>query len=271
MAAKLRATGYEIFFDKKTLRGDKFDDRVRNEVENCDLFVVFISEASLRKDSYVRTGAAAWRARVAQFRRWSRHNWAVLVIMALVVTGSASAIAYQSSVAQREAKLLAQFERLSMQLKDLIGRRERAEREKDSAERELAELVKQSTAAPQPAELDVKMEATKKRLELADAELARLDQERKVLEQQLEAAKSAFVVQHASVAETRMPPLVAIRSAMPRQGAKYQPESDRDCKFECANLGKCTTRDGECVVTSNEDCKKSSGCTGLGPLGRNQI
>jgi hypothetical protein len=55
VAAKLRARGHRTFFDKKSLEGELFDRRIRQEVESCDLFVFFASEASLRSDSYALT------------------------------------------------------------------------------------------------------------------------------------------------------------------------------------------------------------------------
>lgn len=55
VAAKLRKDGCEVFFDRASLKGENFDDRIRAEVEHCDVFVVFISLDSMRKGGYVRT------------------------------------------------------------------------------------------------------------------------------------------------------------------------------------------------------------------------
>ena len=54
IAVKLRAKGHDVFFDTKSLGSENYDERIRDEVLRCRLFVFFVSQASLRAESYAR-------------------------------------------------------------------------------------------------------------------------------------------------------------------------------------------------------------------------
>jgi tRNA A-37 threonylcarbamoyl transferase component Bud32 len=55
IAVKLRAKGYPVFFDRKSLKGEVFADRIRSEIYQCRLFVFFVDSASLGKRSFALT------------------------------------------------------------------------------------------------------------------------------------------------------------------------------------------------------------------------
>jgi tRNA A-37 threonylcarbamoyl transferase component Bud32 len=63
VAVKLRARGYTVFFDKKSLKGELFHERIRREVETCQLFVFFVSFASLNSRSFALTELSYAEAR----------------------------------------------------------------------------------------------------------------------------------------------------------------------------------------------------------------
>ena len=66
-----------------------------------------------------RTGAAALRARITRLRRWSRHNWAIVTILGLLIAAITVAAVYQTRVADELADL-------AFRLRESIAEREAA-------------------------------------------------------------------------------------------------------------------------------------------------
>ena len=65
LALGLRNAGCRVFFDRiDLLPGITFDDRIRNAVERCDLFIFLVSKDSLREGAYTLS-----ELRIAE-KRW---------------------------------------------------------------------------------------------------------------------------------------------------------------------------------------------------------
>ncbi len=56
LATRLKAEGHDVFWDRTSLpTGESFDDRIRDGIEQSDLFICLVSKDSLNEGKYART------------------------------------------------------------------------------------------------------------------------------------------------------------------------------------------------------------------------
>ena len=76
LALGLRNAGSRVFFDRiDLLPGITFDDRIRNAVERCDLFIFLVSKDSLREGAYTLS-----ELRIAE-KRWPQPAGKILPVL----------------------------------------------------------------------------------------------------------------------------------------------------------------------------------------------
>jgi len=75
-AVRLELENHEVFYDRQDLEsGRGYDQKIRQEIENCDLFVFFISPDSITKGRYTLTEVKFAR------QKWRNLNGRVLPVM----------------------------------------------------------------------------------------------------------------------------------------------------------------------------------------------
>ncbi len=297
-----RSPGYQVERDPTLSNLDRFPPALVEVVRRAtqyDLRRRFASVEALQDAlSQCMSGAAALRARVARLRRWTRHNWAVLIFMILVI----GAAAYQSKVAQREATYRAKFEDLSTQQAALRVALKKAREEFLLADREVMELLAERLQKGYSPELQERLQQAEKRRNQAHTELDGKDLEGENIDGQLETAKKMFV--HGRVPFTltaaAAQPLARgnassqgkdegesarpddgkakrkeVASARPDNGkaqregggssARQQTVGNDECQKspDCEYKGLCSNQNGKCVA-AGEDCKLSRGCQTYG-------
>ncbi len=76
MCCRLQAAGHEVFFDREDLpAGASFDDRIREAIDACELFIFLVSPAAVADGHYTRT-----ELKIVS-RKWPTPGWHVLPVM----------------------------------------------------------------------------------------------------------------------------------------------------------------------------------------------
>ena len=76
MCCRLQAAGHEVFFDREDLpAGASFDDRIREAIDDCALFIFLVSPAAVADGHYTRT-----ELKIVS-RKWPTPGWHVLPVM----------------------------------------------------------------------------------------------------------------------------------------------------------------------------------------------
>ena len=76
MCCRLQAVGHDVFFDREDLpAGASFDDRIRQAIDDCELFIFLVSPAAVADGHYTRT-----ELKLAS-RKWPTPGWHVLPVM----------------------------------------------------------------------------------------------------------------------------------------------------------------------------------------------
>ncbi|MFV0664115.1 CHAT domain-containing protein [Denitromonas sp.] len=76
MCCRLQAAGHEVFFDREDLpAGTSFDDRIREAIDACELFIFLVSPEAVADGHYTRT-----ELKIAS-RKWPTPGWHVLPVM----------------------------------------------------------------------------------------------------------------------------------------------------------------------------------------------
>ncbi|MCZ4306740.1 CHAT domain-containing protein [Zoogloeaceae bacterium G21618-S1] len=76
MCCRLQAAGHEVFFDREDLpAGASFDDRIREAIDACELFIFLVSPAAVADGHYTRT-----ELKIVS-RKWPTPGWHVLPVV----------------------------------------------------------------------------------------------------------------------------------------------------------------------------------------------
>ncbi|MBT0963686.1 CHAT domain-containing protein [Denitromonas iodatirespirans] len=76
LCCRLQAAGHEVFFDREDLpAGASYDDRIRQAIADCELFIFLVSPAAVADGHYTRT-----ELKIAS-RKWPTPGWHVLPVM----------------------------------------------------------------------------------------------------------------------------------------------------------------------------------------------
>lgn len=76
MCCRLQAAGHEVFFDREDLpAGTSFDDRIREAIDACELFIFLVSPAAVADGHYTRT-----ELKIVS-RKWPTPGWHVLPVV----------------------------------------------------------------------------------------------------------------------------------------------------------------------------------------------
>jgi hypothetical protein len=285
VAAKLRSQGHRVFLDQDSLpSGQDYDQRIRNAVNSCDVFLFFITPESIGAGKYTLTELGYAK------KRWPNPTGRVLPVMVestafdLIdpyLTESVTVLQTKGNFATEVMNALQEHLQSPHALPNKSNRRRRrifmgAGLAVCSA---LVGLYWAVSETRQP-QIGSAISTS------PDGDSARPTSERKGPSKEISPTESSDTrqAQEDKPREARLKPR-ARRSAQPGK-SKTSPEKaekprdtdipDQTCVYLCGEAGRCTHtavhRDGwlPCIATSEQDCQRARRCSQYGECGLNK-